>query len=207
MRRGDTTRERLLTETTRLVHRAGFARTSVNTVLKAAGIKKGALYHHFPGKDKLGLAVLTRASTGFLAFIDAALIAPTPLEGLDRFFTAALQAHRDMGFVGGCLWGNTALEMSDSSHVHTEIVARVFEEWISRMARVIHAGQEAGQIRTDLPASDLACLVVAAIEGGIMQSRLRKQEGPLRSCLTALRAMLAQGSCCGISSSGSEGNK
>lgn len=190
MRRGDATRERLLSETTRLVHRSGFSRTSVNTVLQAAGIKKGALYHHFPGKDELGLAVLARARTVFLAFIDTALTAPTPLEDIDRFFAAALQAHRDMGFVGGCLWGNTALEMSDSSPAHTEIVAKVFDEWIFRMERVIRAGQEAGQIRTDLPAGDLARLVVAGIEGGIMQSRLKKHEGPLRSCLASLRVLL-----------------
>lgn len=191
MRDSKTTRDRLLNETARLVEKQGFGPTSVNDVLQAVGIKKGTLYYHFPGKDELGLAVLERARDDFLAFLDSALDTPTPMEALERFFKAALQKHRKTGFVGGCLWGNTALEMSDSSPVYTAFVGKVFEEWICRIERVIHSGQQAGQIRTDLSAAELARLVVAGIEGGIMMSRLTKQDGPLRSCLDSLRVLLA----------------
>ncbi|MDT8300143.1 MAG: TetR/AcrR family transcriptional regulator [Sedimentisphaerales bacterium] len=191
MRDSKTTRDRLLNETARLVERQGFGPTSVNDVLQAAGVKKGTLYYHFPGKDELGLAVLERARDDFLKFLDSALAAPTPMEALERFFKAALRKHRKTGFVGGCLWGNTALEMSDSSPAYTALVERVFEEWICRIERVIRSGQEAGQIRTDQPAAELARLVVAGIEGGIMMSRLTKLDSPLRSCLESLRLLLA----------------
>lgn len=191
MRDSKTTRDRLLDETARLVERQGFGPTSVNDVLQAAGIKKGTFYYHFPAKDELGLAVLGRARDDFLAFLDSALAAPTPMKALERFFKAALRKHRKTGFVGGCLWGNTALEMSDCSPAYTTFVGKVFDEWICRIERVIHSGQEAGQIRTDRPAAELARLVVAGIEGGIMMSRLTKRDGPLRSCLKSLRVLLA----------------
>jgi TetR/AcrR family transcriptional repressor of nem operon len=191
MRDSKTTRDRLLSETARLVERQGFGPTSVNDVLQAAGIKKGTLYYYFPGKNELGLAVLERARDDFLLFLDSALAAPTPMESLERFFRAALRKHRKAGFVGGCLWGNTALEMSDSSPDHTALVEKVFDEWICRIERVIRSGQQAGQIRTDRPAPELAHLVVAGIEGGIMMSRLTKQDGPLRNCLESLRELLA----------------
>ncbi len=192
MNRGDITRERLLNETERLVRRRGFSRTSVSSLIEAAGVKKGALYHHFPGKDDLGLAVLARDRDGFLAFLDANLDPAMPLESLDRFFAAALAKHRDTGFVGGCLWGNTALEMSDSDTPYVDMVKRVFEYWITKIECVISSGQEAGQIRTDLPAAHLANLIVSGIEGGIMLSRLTKQEGPLKNCLCALRLLLSK---------------
>lgn len=190
MRNAQATRERLLNEMTRLVQRQGFGSTSVNDVLQAAGFKKGTLYYHFPAKEELGLAVLERARDDFLAFLDSALAAPTPMEALERFFKAALGEHRKSGFVGGCLWGNTALEMSDSNPVYAGFVKQVFDEWLCRIKRVIHAGQEAGQIRTDQPAAELARLVVAGIEGGIMMSRLTKHEEPLSSCLDGLMALL-----------------
>lgn len=190
MSRGETTREKLLIETARLVRRQGFSRTSVNTVLDAAGIKKGALYHHFPGKDDLGLAVLTRDRDDFLAFLNAVLNPASPLASLDGFFTAAFQKHRDTGFVGGCLWGNTALEMGDSDAPHVEMVKQMFDDWIARIERVIRAGQEVGEVRIDLSANKLACMVVAGVEGGIMLSRLTKKEGPLKTCMESLRAML-----------------
>lgn len=192
MRKAQITRERLLTEMTGLVERQGFRPTSVNDVLQAAGIKKGTLYYHFPGKDELGLAVLERAANEFMAFLDAALTGPTPMEALGSFFDAAFERHSRTGFVGGCLWGNTALEMSDSSLAYTELVRKVFEEWIGRVERVIHSGQEAGQIRMDRSANELARLVVAGIEGGIMMSRLTKEDRPFKDCLESLRVLLME---------------
>ena len=45
-------------------------------------------------------------------------------------------------------------------------------------------------MRDDCAAIDLATSMVGTIEGGIMLSRLTKQEAPLRDCLTVLRTML-----------------
>lgn len=184
------TRERLLDEMAHLVQRKGFGSTSVNDVLQAVGIKKGTLYYHFPGKNELGLAVLERARDDFLVFLDKYLTGSTPMEALEQFFKAAFEKHRNTGFVGGCLWGNTALEMSDTSPAYTALVERVFDEWIRRIAPVIRSGQETGQIRTDQTAYELARLVVAGIEGGIMMSRLTKRDGPLKTCLASLRIIL-----------------
>jgi TetR/AcrR family transcriptional regulator, transcriptional repressor for nem operon len=190
MRNAQATRERLLNEMTHLVRKQGFGPTSINDVLQATGIKKGTLYYHFPAKDELGLAVLERARDDFFALLDSTLIGAEPMEALEHFFRAALQKHRESGFVGGCLWGNTALEMSDSSPTYTNFVRKVFDEWVRRIERVIYSGQEARQIRTDRSAGELAHLVVAGIEGGIMMSRLMKQEEPLKTCLASLRALL-----------------
>jgi TetR/AcrR family transcriptional repressor of nem operon len=190
MRRGESTREKLVAETARLARRRGFSRTSVNTVLEATGMKKGALYHHFPGKDELGLAVLAREREDFIAFLDSCLDPSTPLASLERFFAAALKKHRDTGFIGGCLWGNTALEMSDSDSPHVDVVKQMFDDWIGKIESVISAGQSRGEIRSDLSSARLACMSVACIEGGIMLSRLTKQEGPFKTCLESLRAIL-----------------
>lgn len=184
------TRDRLIDAAYELARRKGFDRTSIAEVMEAADVGKGSLYHHFPDKDSLGLAVLERDREVFMAMIDDCLAAATPMEGLDRFFTMALEKHLEAEFVGGCLWGNTALEMSDSNPAYARLVTAVFDEWIGKLADTIRAGQDRGMIRADFPATDLARSVVATIEGGIMLSRLSKEEAPLRACLTSLRAML-----------------
>lgn len=184
------TRYRLLNEMALLVHRKGFNATTINDVIEAVGIKKGTLYYYFSGKEELGLAVLERDRDHFLTFLDTNLSGPTPIEALEQFFTAAFKKHRDTGFVGGCLWGNTALEMSDTNSTYKILVEKVFSEWISRIEWVIRSGQEAGQIGTERTAGELARLVVASIEGGIMMSRMTKQDAPFKSCLESLRVLL-----------------
>lgn len=184
------TKERLLSEATQLIHEKGFGATSISDLLTAVGLKKGSLYFHFPSKRELGLSVLEHARAKFAEFRGAALSGDTPEDQLHHFFDAVLSANRENGFVGGCLWGNTALEMSDTDEGYAKFVSDVFDEWIAQIEAVILAGQAQGQFRADVPAHQLASHVVSAIEGGVMLSRLRKAEGPLSGVLGSLKTMM-----------------
>lgn len=188
------TRERLIDAAHRLALRKGFDRTSVSEVIADAGVQRGSLYHYFPGKDDLGLAVLERDRVAFMRMLDSTLSRPgDPAEVLKVFFNAALKKHRDTGFVGGCLWGNTALEMSDTNPAYAKLVTEVFDAWISKLGSVIQRGQAEGVYRTDVEADDLARLVVAGIEGGIMMARLTKSPRPLKTCLVTMERCLMGG--------------
>ena len=52
------TREKLLDITFDEVYIHGYTATSVDTILKKAGIPKGSMYHHFKGKKELVLAMV-----------------------------------------------------------------------------------------------------------------------------------------------------
>jgi AcrR family transcriptional regulator len=56
--RGAVTRERLLAAARRLFGERGYEATSIESVLEASGVARGALYHHFPSKAELFDAVL-----------------------------------------------------------------------------------------------------------------------------------------------------
>lgn len=188
--KGELTREKILDEAARVFHRKGFLTTTINDLLDATGTTKGNLYFHFASKEKVGLEVLRRAQGAFGRFLDDALQGETPGARLDNFFRHALERNRGKGFVGGCLFGNTALEACDNAPPFAELVSEVFAEWTGKLAETIRAAQASGQVRQDLPASDLAEMVVAAIEGGIMQSRLQRDEGPLKRMFDSLRVLL-----------------
>jgi TetR/AcrR family transcriptional repressor of nem operon len=188
--KGEMTRGKILDEATQVFHRKGFLTTTINDLLDATGITKGNLYFHFASKEDVGLEVLRRAQSAFRGFLDDALQGETPGAKLDNFFSHAMERNRSKGFVGGCLFGNTALEASDNAPPFAELVSEVFAEWIAKLQETIQAAQASGQVRQDLPASALAELVVGTIEGGIMQSRLKKEEGPLKRAFDSLRVLL-----------------
>ena len=64
---GRATREQLIEVATGLFAERGFDETSIEAVLAAAGVSRGALYHHFAGKDALFEAVLEAVENGVTA--------------------------------------------------------------------------------------------------------------------------------------------
>jgi AcrR family transcriptional regulator len=56
--RGEATRAHLVDVATRLFAAHGYDGTSIKAVLAESGVSRGSLYHHFPGKDALFLAVM-----------------------------------------------------------------------------------------------------------------------------------------------------
>ncbi|HEX4019004.1 MAG TPA: TetR/AcrR family transcriptional regulator [Frankiaceae bacterium] len=58
--RGRATREQLVDVATALFSSNGYEETSIEAVLREAGVSRGSLYHHFPSKDALFWAVMER---------------------------------------------------------------------------------------------------------------------------------------------------
>jgi len=188
--KGKITREKILEAARELFNTKGFGATTISDLVEATGMQKGSLYFHFSGKDAIAREVLEEAAKKFMGFLGQALGGDNPGASIDNFFRCALDKHLAAGFVGGCIFGNTALEMSDSDPEFAGIIDRVFDEWIARIATVISEAQRTGQIRTDILSESLAKHIIATIEGGIMMSRLKKDERPMRECLDTLRVTL-----------------
>ena len=188
--KGELTREKILAEAMQLAHRKGFESTSINDLVTVTGLKKGCLYFHFSGKEELSLAVLEKARADFFASFDSLLADKVPGDHLDHLFKEALEMSRNNGFECGCIFGNTALEMSGKNERLSKFIGKVFAEWIKRMAKVVKDAQDAGKVRKDISAAVLASHIVMSFEGGLMLARLEKNEKPLRDCITSLRKLL-----------------
>lgn len=65
-------REDLLEASFALIRQRGYSRTSVDELCAAAGVSKGAFFHHFQSKDALAVAALDRWSEVSTAFFQAA---------------------------------------------------------------------------------------------------------------------------------------
>jgi AcrR family transcriptional regulator len=81
--RGQATRARLIEVASRLFAARGYEGTSIEGVLAESGVSRGSLYHHFPGKEALFLAVMedvgTRVSLPVAVEMQAA---PNPLAAM-----------------------------------------------------------------------------------------------------------------------------
>src|SRR6201996_4616456 len=86
----EATRAALLEEATRLFGTRGYAATSLGDVAAASQVTRGAVYHHFDGKQALFEAVLDGQETRAIARITAAATAADPLEAARQGLHAVL---------------------------------------------------------------------------------------------------------------------
>ena len=93
---GQATRAALIDVATELFATNGYEGTAIPAVLDAAGVSRGALYHHFESKEALFEAVLQSVEAeATLKVTRAARGATDPLDGLRRGCAAYLAMCRD----------------------------------------------------------------------------------------------------------------
>ncbi len=188
--KGIRTRERVLAGATAIFHRQGFSGTSIHDLIRETGVKKGNLYHYFSSKEEMGLEVLTRARDDFFRFLDKSLQGDAPSTQLANHFSAIVHYHESRNLVGGCIFGNTALEMSDRKETYRDVIHSVFEEWRRRIRDVLEMAVRSGEARKDLDPDAMARHIVATVEGGILLARASRNPADLKECLAVLAGLL-----------------
>jgi AcrR family transcriptional regulator len=93
------TRELLVSVARQRFTEQGYAATSIEDIVQGAGVAKGALYHHFSGKDALFHAVYEAVQADVVEEVmAAALAAPDPWAGVRAGLSAFLDACLDPSF-------------------------------------------------------------------------------------------------------------
>lgn len=161
------TRERLLQAGFQEVFRSGFQSASIDTILAATNVSKGALYHHFDSKEDLGLAIIEeivaemtrdRWSRPLQRSTDK-----DPIDALIGVVQAIPARPRDVK--GGCPLVNLTQEMSQLDEQFRKRLARIFHNWQEAIATTLRRGQSQGTVRSDLVPEETASFLIALIEG------------------------------------------
>ncbi len=177
------TRKRIIGHATQLVHRQGLENTTIDDIVKSAGITKGSFYFHFASKEELGYAVIDSAAAYVLSGLrhvseDTALSPEGRLEAMLRMLQSAVE---DNNCGNGCILGNLALEMSDLHEGYRRRLAEIFDGWVLLFQGLLEEMQREGEMASGLDAADYARHAVVVLEGGIMLSKVKKDPAPLRA--------------------------
>jgi len=194
------TRWRILEAAMHLFWEKGYGSTSVADILARAGINSGSLYHFFPGKQDLLVAVLDLYVDG----IRPMLLEPAwrgttdPIEKVWKLMDAYRQALVQTECTYGCPIGSLALELHEPDPVVRELLAQNFSNWTRAIGGCLEAAGPRLPRGTDIQA--LAEFILTTMEGGVMQARThRKIEyfdrsiGQLRRHVEMLEASVRHG--------------
>ena len=186
VRRTDT-RQRMLDTAADLFQTQGYHATGLTQLTTAGGAPKGSLYFHFPGgKEQLAAEAVRLSSERTGAMLEAILRdAPNPATGIDRAVDALASFLTESDFQRGCPLATVALDAAAASEPIREACAAGYASWHGVLAGYL-ARQGLSAERTE----ELATIVLAAIEGGLLLARTRRDLAPLRAVAAHLHTTL-----------------
>ncbi len=184
-------RARILEAGQSLVRRKGFAATSVDELCAAAGVTKGAFFHHFPSKEALGVALVDdwTEMTGAMFAAHSYNLPPDPL---DRVF-AYLDLRRQL--LGqpipefSCVAGTTVQEAYESSVPIREAAERSVTSGFQHVRPHLAAALSAHPVQ-GVTAASLAQQFQVAVQGGIILAKALNDPAPAREALDHLERYL-----------------
>jgi AcrR family transcriptional regulator len=168
MKAPEATRRKILEAAFAEFYKHGFQGGSLNSMVDEAGITKGALFHHFAGKQELGYAVVDELIGPLLLqrWLDPLADTTDPILELKRSFRRYVKQDIESGsYVQGCPLNNLAQEMSPLDEGFRKRIDELYATWRKRVAAAIAAGIEARTVKKDVSPTRAAALVVAAQMG------------------------------------------
>jgi AcrR family transcriptional regulator len=182
------TRSKIIEAAMELFWLKGYGSTSIADILSRTQLNSGSLYHFFPGKQDLLVAVLEAYRDG----IGPMLLEPAwggEPDAIERVFKL-LALYRGLILQTecsyGCPIGSLALELHEADPAVRERLAQNFQAWVAAVRACFEAAAERFPPDTDFQA--LAEFVLTVMEGGVMQARTHRDVGYFDRNVAQLRA-------------------
>jgi TetR/AcrR family transcriptional repressor of nem operon len=185
-RDGQRTRARLLDAAFQKIYRSGFRSADMDAILAAAGVTKGALYHHFENKDALGYAVIDEVITDltYKKWLTPLQMGENPIDALIGVVQSTSLKPEDVQC--GCALNNLSQEMSPVDEGFRTRTAKIFALWTDTMASALRRGQQQGLVKGDVDPGETATFLIATYEGYLSLAK-NSQDAQLLG--TGLKAM------------------
>lgn len=165
-----------------LMYARGVNSTSLDDVLAAAGCGKSQLYHYFDDKSDLVTAVIDRQLELLLERQQPALDHTDSWDGIDRWAALCLEMHDVPEGPFACPLGTMAAELKNDEAFRPSLDA-AFRTWERALATGLRAMKRRGDLVRNADPARLATMVIAAMQGGMLLSRVRDDVTVLRDCM------------------------
>jgi len=172
------TRGKILEAAFEEFYKNGFQGGSLNRIVDGAGTTKGALFHHFKGKNDLGYAVVREIIQPHLEeeWSDPLAHSTDPITDLKRIFRQCLK--NEIGLTHGCPLNNLAQEMSPLDERFRQSLEKIYTIWRKSLAAAFVRGIKACKVRKGVSSNKVAAFIVAA-QAGMIGTAKNAQDGAL----------------------------
>jgi len=179
MTKGEQTRQKIVAAAAPIFNQKGYEGSSLTELMAATGLQKGGIYRHFASKEELAAEAFDY--TWNLAWQARMLDVDEKASGIEKLKQLIANfVERKPAVGGGCPILNTAVDADDGNPVLRERVAKALRAWMLRLESILKEAAKSGETRAGVDPKTVATLIVAALEGGLMISRIERTRDSLR---------------------------
>ena len=191
MSKAERTRQFIIEKTAPIFNSKGYAGTSLNDIVDATGLTKGAIYGNFDNKDEVALAAFEYNFGNITNYI---AIRIRERESAIQKLLVYPETHRQilkLPFLkGGCPVLNTSVDADDTHPMLKEKAINALNLWRSSVERIINKGIQTKEIKKNTNATEFAAILVSLTEGAVMQAKVSGKPTELNISMDFLERMI-----------------
>jgi TetR/AcrR family transcriptional repressor of nem operon len=183
MKKSEKTRRLIVEKSASLFNQKGFAGTSMQDIMAATGLTKGGIYGNFKkeGGDKKGVKVVI-ALAAFQFAVEVVneevrkrtFVIENSIDKLKAVVYFYKERIMNPPVEGGCPLLNTSIDADATNPALQKRVLKSMEYWQYRIIKTLEKGKKEGEVKKEINAEDFATLFIGTLEGGILMSRIFK---------------------------------
>jgi AcrR family transcriptional regulator len=165
--KSEITKQHIVQEAFNLFYQNGFKATSINDIMKATKMTKGAFYHHYKNKHQLGLDVIElkiqkRVYSGMILPLNEP---GNAMEILESTFLNRIKSFPFFDKQHGCPMNNFINEIGNYESSYQLALKTIVEKWKKALIDLIEKGKSQNEIKKDIPSEAVAIYLISAFEG------------------------------------------
>lgn len=165
--KSEITKKIIIDEAFKLFYENGFKSTSIDKIMKASALTKGAFYHHYKSKKELGLEVI---SLKLQKRVHQGMILPLQDNGdalkiLELTFLNRIKSFPLYDKQHGCPMNNFINEIGDYEVAYQTALKKIIEKWKAELVTLIERGQRENSINKNISSHAVAVYLISAFEG------------------------------------------
>jgi TetR/AcrR family transcriptional regulator, transcriptional repressor for nem operon len=186
------TRDKILAAMFTDVHKNGFQGLRADKVIKEMEVTKGAMYHYFPSKDSIGLAIIEEIiEPNYIKFYqDLDFFDGNPIDMLQFHLKELVTLATDENVSLGCPLNNLVQEMSPLNEQFRLKLKRVVDKMTTSVANALIKGQKKDFVAKDKDAQAVADFFISSIEGAYSIAKVQRNVPLFKSNMEQLSFFL-----------------
>jgi TetR/AcrR family transcriptional repressor of nem operon len=171
-------RDKIVESAAELFHFFGYDGTSIDMLIKAAGVSKSNLYYYFEGKEELGLEVMETVTALYQKLISETLLKSElhPLKRLALLYRKTIDHQRNKFLKSskyqGSFFGNMALEQSVKNERFRSAVENHFRECKVSVEACVRECSELGIFYDHLEPKQVTEFLISQFEGAMLMAKV-----------------------------------